>query len=100
MLFGTFEDISVLEISKYSNYYTSRFMNTYYERYWEENNRDELNDFRYKWPIIKRVLSNVKNEKILDKFRIYRPLFIIGAVGGAGECLFLHFFQLISKKKE
>lgn len=41
-------------------------MNTYYERYWEENNRDELNDFRYKWPIIKRVLSNVKNEKILD----------------------------------
>lgn len=41
-------------------------MSNYYEKYWQEKDKDELNDFKHKWISVKRVLSELKGGKVLD----------------------------------
>lgn len=41
-------------------------MSIYYEKYWEEKDKDELNDFKYKWTSVKNILQRLKKGKVLD----------------------------------
>ncbi len=38
----------------------------FYENYWNEKPNDELNDFVYKWPVIKKVFPRINRLKVLD----------------------------------
>lgn len=41
-------------------------MSDFYEQYWLGKKGDELGDFKYKWPIIKKIFLELKNGRILD----------------------------------
>lgn len=41
-------------------------MATFYEKYWNEKKSDELSDFKYKWPIIKRLVTGESGLNFVD----------------------------------
>src|SRR3972149_1558067 len=41
-------------------------MAQFYENYWKEKKGDTLDDFSYKWPVVKNILPNEKGLVVLD----------------------------------
>lgn len=41
-------------------------MNGFYNKYWKEKTKDELDDFSYKLPTISKIIPRINNLKILD----------------------------------
>ena len=41
-------------------------MSDYYNKYWKDKAKDELEDFTYKWPTISKIIPRSNNLKILD----------------------------------
>lgn len=41
-------------------------MTTFYENYWNEKKSDELDDFKYKWPIVRKLITSLSGLTFLD----------------------------------